>query len=237
MAANCSSSPLPGLVPGLHAFSRSPGLFEPEGDWLSAMAVAGGLLAVACDGAGGMRYPGLASRRSAETFIEQCQLHLQQHDQAPAGRQLQIHLARAMASLQGELGEREMATTLTGICILHGQLRLYHVGDSRAYLFRQGECLQLSRDHLAAPGHASNLSRALGVSGRDQLLCMDLELLPGDRLLLATDGLSSAGFDAEALARMDAASDDLSQALEAELARTALIDQVSLLLVDEEAWR
>jgi serine/threonine protein phosphatase PrpC len=224
-------------MPGVQSLSRSPGLFEPEGDWLAAMAVDSGLLAVACDGAGGMRHPGLAARRSAETFIKHCQLHFLEHACAPDGRHLQIHLARAMADLQGQLGEREMATTLTGLCLFNSQLRLYHVGDSRAYLFRQGNCVQLSRDHLAAPGHASNLSRALGVPGRDQLLCLDMDLLPGDRLLLATDGLASAGIDAVFLAELDAESADLLPALEEKLTRKVLIDQASLLLIDCGAWQ
>jgi protein phosphatase len=40
-----------------------------------------------------------------------------------------------------------MGTTLTGLCFHGGSVTLCHVGDSRAYLFRDGRARQLTEDH------------------------------------------------------------------------------------------
>src|SRR5262245_66632325 len=43
-----------------------------------------------------------------------------------------------------------MGTTMTLACSLGPILVLAHIGDSRAYLFRAGQCYQLTRDHTIA---------------------------------------------------------------------------------------
>ena len=97
-------------------------------------------------------------------------------------------------------------TTLTALVRTGSQLALVHVGDSRAYLLRDGELHQLTTDHtvvqslvdrgdlgpdeLVAHPQRALLVRALGAGG--QLVEADLALrtaLPGDRYLLCTDGL------------------------------------------------
>lgn len=42
-----------------------------------------------------------------------------------------------------------MGTTVTGVFWLEGRLAIVHVGDSRAYLLRDGELLQLTHDHTS----------------------------------------------------------------------------------------
>jgi protein phosphatase len=100
-----------------------------------------------------------------------------------------------------------MGTTLTVACSVGTDLFLYHVGDSRAYLFRQGGLHQLTRDHtlaqaladagLIAPGQVAThsyrhvLVRAVGGGGGDlEVETQHLQLADGDRLLLCTDGLT-----------------------------------------------
>jgi serine/threonine protein phosphatase PrpC len=99
-------------------------------------------------------------------------------------------------------------TTLTAILRRGSQLALVHVGDSRAYLVRDGDLVQLTRDHTwvqsqvdsgrlghdAAATHPDRalLVRALG-AGCDEVEA-DLALrtaVAGDRYLLCTDGLST----------------------------------------------
>jgi hypothetical protein len=80
-----------------------------------------------------------------------------------------------------------------------------HVGDSRAYLLRGGRLQTLTRDHtiveelvdrgLLSPDEAERhpyknvLSRNLGARAETRVDLVELELKPGDRLLLCSDGL------------------------------------------------
>jgi serine/threonine protein phosphatase PrpC len=50
-------------------------------------------------------------------------------------------------SAQSEPNYTGMGTTLTGLCFHGGSATLCHVGDSRAYLFRDGRARQLTNDH------------------------------------------------------------------------------------------
>lgn len=99
-----------------------------------------------------------------------------------------------------------MGTTLTAALIDDGRVHLVHVGDSRAYLLRDGTLTQLTEDHtlvhrMVMEGeiteeeaethpHRSILTRALGVDDSVQVDEGDVEINSGDRLLLCTDGLT-----------------------------------------------
>jgi len=113
-----------------------------------------------------------------------------------------------------------MGTTLTAAHLAGGRWWIAHVGDSRAYLYRQGRLRQVTRDHsvvaeLVALGYLRAdearthpqrhlLTRALGLEATLEVDLYSLEARPEDRLLLCTDGLSSVVSDAtmrELLAR------------------------------------
>jgi len=99
-----------------------------------------------------------------------------------------------------------MGTTLTAAQIDGNRVHLVHVGDSRAYLLHGGQLMQITEDHtlvhrMVLEGeiseeeaethpHRSVLTRALGVDQNIQVDEGDLEVAPGDRLLLCTDGLT-----------------------------------------------
>ena len=109
--------------------------------------------------------------------------------------------ARADPSLKG------MGTTCTLVMIDDGRAELAHVGDSRAYLLRGGELKQLTEDHTLvsrmvkegrlraeeAAHHPQRniITRALGVDADVEVDLEPMELVPGDRLLLNSDGLTS----------------------------------------------
>ena len=100
-----------------------------------------------------------------------------------------------------------MATTMT-LAVSNGpDLFLTHVGDSRAYLYREGELFRLTHDHTYAQELADHgliqqhevashrlrhvLTRTLGPRGSEvQVDVRQLLLRDGDRLLLCTDGLT-----------------------------------------------
>ncbi|GAA2369106.1 MerR family transcriptional regulator [Streptomyces cuspidosporus] len=102
----------------------------------------------------------------------------------------------------------EVGTTLTAMLWTGSRLALVHIGDSRAYLLRDGELFQITHDHTVvqsmvdegrlSPEEATShpqrslLLRAL-TGGRDAATA-DIRLhdaWPGDRYLLCSDGLSA----------------------------------------------
>ncbi|MFC7383584.1 PP2C family protein-serine/threonine phosphatase [Sphaerisporangium rhizosphaerae] len=99
-----------------------------------------------------------------------------------------------------------MGTTLTAMLWDGGRFALAHIGDSRAYMLREGMLYQITRDHTlvqslvddgqmtpeqaAAHPRRSLLMRALGGSGSVEPDLSLREARPGDRYLLCSDGLS-----------------------------------------------
>lgn len=102
---------------------------------------------------------------------------------------------------------RGMGTTCTLVLLDGSRAHIAHVGDSRAYLLRDGRLEQLTEDHTLvarmvkegrlraedAEHHPqrSIITRALGVDSEVDVDLSVLELQPGDRLLICSDGLSS----------------------------------------------
>lgn len=112
-----------------------------------------------------------------------------------------VDIARTDPSLSG------MGTTMTLAMSLGADLFIAHVGDSRAYLLRQGRLHRLTRDHtiaqaLADAGAISSdaveahpmrhvLTHVIGTQGeKAQAELGMLRLIDGDEVLLCTDGLT-----------------------------------------------
>ncbi|MEU6460496.1 MerR family transcriptional regulator [Streptomyces sp. NPDC046976] len=86
-------------------------------------------------------------------------------------------------------------TTLTALLWTGSRLALAHIGDSRAYLLRDGELHRITQDHRVTPRDLL-LSKALA-GGMDTVPDLRLqEPLEGDRYLLCSDGLTEAVPDA-----------------------------------------
>lgn len=189
------------LTPGFHV-SLHPGRVRRETEDWAVGEVRGDRLACAlCDGMGGMRHGDRASRQAAEAFLSLC-LHDERSLLAawpPSLRRVQLELAGSLGRLQAELRERRVATTFTGLALSGRVGRLYHVGDSRAYLVRRGTFQQLSTDHHVSVDRPQLLSQALGAPRHDRMVAVDLQLEPGDRLLLCSDGFSQAGLEGDEL--------------------------------------
>ncbi|MFA7330088.1 MAG: PP2C family serine/threonine-protein phosphatase [Candidatus Delongbacteria bacterium] len=209
-------------------------------DWAAGEERAGRLACAICDGMGGMRHGDRAARAVADRFLTLC-LHDERSLSAawpPSSQRVQLELAVVMARLQAELRERRVATTFTGLALTGLRGRLYHVGDSRAYLLRGGGARQLSRDHRVSADQPQLLSQALGSPQHDRLECLDLELEPGDRLLLCSDGFTQTGLESADLPRLlaaDEADARVPELLLEEALRRGAEDNLSLVWIIPEA--
>jgi protein phosphatase len=113
---------------------------------------------------------------------------------------------RIYTRAQQETALHGMATTLTAAWIDAGTCTIAHVGDSRAYLLRQGELSQLTQDHtvvaqLVRDGRITleeayehpwrnMVVQALGGQPEVVVEMLSIDLSAGDRLVLASDGLT-----------------------------------------------
>jgi serine/threonine protein phosphatase PrpC len=107
---------------------------------------------------------------------------------------------------QTEPGLEGMGTTICAAGLLeHGEIAVVNVGDSRAYLWRKGSLIQLTRDHsvtadlvqrgelqdedVAQHPYYGVLTRALGVGPDVEIDRTMLTLEEADRILICSDGL------------------------------------------------
>jgi serine/threonine protein phosphatase PrpC len=157
-------------------------------------------LYVVCDGMGGANAGEVASGLAAETLV----------DRVSAGASLLEAAEAANAAVfqraSGNADQAGMGTTLTAFLLERSAAHFVHIGDSRAYLLRDGGLEQMSDDHslvgemvrdgrltveeAAVHPHRSILSRALGTEAQAKIDEFTVDLLSGDVLLLCSDGLS-----------------------------------------------
>ena len=91
---------------------------------------------------------------------------------------------------QAQAGAAGAMTTLTALVLRGHSYTLAHVGDTRAWLVRDGICLQLSQDHVFDhPDMRSRLTRAIGLDDHVRLDYEQGELRRGDVFLLTSDGV------------------------------------------------
>ena len=176
----------------------------------SAQARAQGWLFAVADGVGGHAQGEVASRLAIETltagFREAVagEPHASLLQRLVQAANLQVYEAGRSASPGGV----SMATTLVACALRYDRATIAHVGDSRCYLVRRGHASLLTRDHtlvndqvrlgiLSAKEAASSerrhlLSRSLGTDMFVGVDTSDHQILPGDLLVLCSDGLHGA---------------------------------------------
>jgi protein phosphatase len=128
---------------------------------------------------------------------------------------------------QGDASRSGMGTTLTAAIVSGEEVSFGHVGDSRAYLYREGELSQLTNDHslveelrrqgkltrdqAAEHPQRSVITRALGPEPQVAVDTMTVRGRPGDVYVLCSDGLTTMVSDEE-LTSILAQSEDLDGA-------------------------
>jgi PPM family protein phosphatase len=115
-----------------------------------------------------------------------------------------VALANRQIRQMAEYYRQDTGTTLTALAVSGSRAIIAHLGDSRAYLLRGGSMVQLTEDHtllarLQAMDHPilsdstmyvprNFLYRSLGQEQAPPDL-VELDLVPGDRVLICSDGL------------------------------------------------
>ncbi len=160
-----------------------------------------------------------ALEESPDTASSQLRQAIRQADEAIRKTALQ------QPHLDG-MGTTIVAVVVSSLSPL--QLVIGHVGDSRAYLYRDQELRLLTRDHslvedLLARGHITPdevathpqrhiLVRALGIEGQTEPDMANQAILPGDILLLCTDGVSKMLSDQQIMIHLPLADDSPDEA-------------------------
>lgn len=170
-------------------------------------AYAGPHLLVVADGMGGHAGGDIASSTVIGYLVEL-------DDESHGGNETGDELARALEDANDELGrlvaERPalagMGTTVTALLRARNKVAIAHIGDSRAYVLREGQFAQITRDHsfvqtlidqgTITPEEATShpqrslVTRVLTGGPRDKPDLGAREIHFGDRVLLCSDGLS-----------------------------------------------
>jgi PPM family protein phosphatase len=172
-----------------------------------------GALFAVCDGMGGAAAGEIASQLAVDILYERMVEGL---DGAPplTRDDLARRLVRAIEAAglrifqeaKVDRTRRGMGTTVTAAALVDGHLFFAQVGDSRGYVLRQGELVQLTRDQslvnqLIEAGqlteeeaetfeHNNIILQALGTADTVQVDLTYCELQAGDVLMLCSDGLS-----------------------------------------------
>ena len=225
------------LVADLSAAAGDGCLLRPEGCAAGDLAlrefVLGpkGALILVADGMGGAAAGALASRLAA-TFIHQQLSAVWSAERNHAPQRFAGLLRNAVERANDLIHQQSvsnpdfkgMGTTATAVGVLDGFLYLAQVGDSRAYLVRRGQAVQLTRDQSMVQAlidsgtlteeeaeqsnHRSVILQALGAKPEIAVDLTYQEARRGDVVVLCSDGLSRL-VRRDEIAHAFARSDDL----------------------------
>jgi serine/threonine protein phosphatase PrpC len=206
-----------------------------------------GLWAVA-DGMGGHEAGEVASAAAVEALRGLPAIEDLDELVAQATEALRRANGELIALAQSNRSERTIGTTVVGIAIADGHFRCFWAGDSRAYRFRGGAIVRLSRDHslvqdlvdagMIKPEEAERhensnvITRAVGVRDVLEVDSVGGDAGPGDIFLLVSDGLTRLVDDRELATELGNGSleEVADRLLETVLARGAP-DNVSLIII------
>ena len=208
--------PIPGISIGkIHDIGRRD--YQQDSFGQTAVLRNTGILAVLADGMGGLSGGERVSQKIVmEALTFGSTLQANQVPTALPGMVAGIN--RAVNQMLGPKGLYTSGSTVVSALITGNALRWISVGDSRIYLYRDGQISQLSRDHdllqdwmpdilegkrsMAEALRDPNGRKLTSFIGMGELRHVDynrtpIPLLPGDRVLLMSDGVYGTVSDAE----------------------------------------
>ncbi len=174
---------------------------------------------VVADGMGGAQAGEVASRMVIDAFRAGLP------EEGTPEERLSVVVQRANSDINGrsrnEAANAGMGTTVTAAYLDADAVSLAHVGDSRAYLLRDGELTRLTEDHslveellrggrlteeeAAEHPQRSVITRAVGIEPIVEIDTWTYPLKPGDVVLLCSDGLTSMISEAQVQSELLAA--------------------------------
>lgn len=181
-------------------------------------------LYVVCDGMGGHAGGEVAAGTAINSVIEYfrlCNDHKVVDEQFFAQR-VSFAIKRASREIHfmatSDFMLNKMATTLTMLMLANEKAHIANVGDSRAYLIREGAARLLTTDQtirnellrqgyspddpLATGRFARMLTHSVGEGESVEAEVLSIDIRPGDRFLLCTDGLSKYFDDDDEIAHI-----------------------------------
>jgi PPM family protein phosphatase len=194
-------------------------------------------LFVVADGMGGHAAGEVASRITVESIQEYIAATEEEHESSwPFGFNSRVSLEgnrlttavekaneKVMRAVQNRPELKGMGTTVVAALFDADRATLVHVGDSRAYLFRDGELRRLTDDHSwvqeqvnagilsedEAKSHPLKnvVTRALGGAAHVSVDLIEVPVRPGDRFLLCSDGLTGMVSDEDLFASFRSSED------------------------------
>lgn len=200
-----------------------------------------GYLFVVADGVGGMDFGEIASSTAVSVLTDE-------FPKAQPGAMLISLLPRLVQSANAAVHDRtlapefrgkKMASTVVACALRHDQAIISHVGDSRCYLVRNGSAKQITQDHTWV-----NEQRKLGLISQEEIAESEsrhvlirslgpemfvspdttaVTLLPGDVLVLCTDGVHDE-MKPEEIAAITTAQKDIAEIARDVVARALEID-------------
>ncbi len=173
------------------------------------------LWAVVCDGMGGVNGGDVASNLAVKSIKESLSNgtweELGEIQNSDVKKMLKNALKKAnleiFTNAQDDKNLAGMGTTAVLVAVVNDKIHVAHVGDSRAYLVRQGKINQLTIDHSMvqemidegeitheeAKMHPNKniITRALGISKDVDVDYSMKTKKPGDAVIICTDGLTN----------------------------------------------
>ncbi len=204
------------------------------------------------DGMGGHKAGDYASRYAIETICQEAQASVEVNPEII----LQSAISKANADIYALSGKNRdfegMGTTIVAATIYGKMMKVGNIGDSRLYIINGKTIRQITKDHSlveemikmggldreSARTHPNKniITRAVGVVDRVTADFFDVELNPGDTVLLCSDGLSNMLEDEEIRMIVNAQRDimEKAEALVRAANQNGGRDNISLILIEQD---
>jgi len=171
-------------------------------------------LVVLADGMGGHKAGEVASAMAANGVLNNVRNWLEKCRERTISRNLKKAVTRFISQANSliyqesllDFEKRGMGTTIVVAVVRKNKLTIAHVGDSRAYLFRDGKIIRLTEDHTKVQDQIQSglitfeassksplrnvLTRSVGVLDHVEVDVHEINLVAKDKILLCSDGLT-----------------------------------------------
>jgi serine/threonine protein phosphatase PrpC len=194
-----------------------------------------GMIAAVADGVGGAKGGRMAAELAVRALLDGLYDQPDTIGVAAAAMRVMTPYNRWLCAMGHTESMAHAATTFTALILKGRRGHVLHVGDSRAWHFRDGRLTQLTEDHCRShPDQRHVLYRAIGIEDRLRLDLHEVLLAEHDRLLLTSDGvhgtLSNARLE-KLLGQRGSASSDAQGVVDAALSGGSQ-DNCSAVVID-----